>query len=148
MNPTMKKLPATFPANDKITLLAISPDEADCRSLKRILEKSRWTIQGASSFREATRLMNESDPNLILCEKDLPDGNWKDVFRQAGVLRTPPPVVVVSRQADERLWAEVLNLGGYDLLLKPFDGSEVTRVIGMASRCRNSVHRSPHSAVA
>jgi hypothetical protein len=33
------------------------------------------------------------------------------------------------------LWAEVLNLGGYDVLLKPFDRAEVVRVAGMAWRC-------------
>jgi len=27
-----------------------------------------------------------------------------------------------------------LNLGGYDVLLKPFDRAEVTRVVGMAWR--------------
>lgn len=30
--------------------------------------------------------------------------------------------------ADERLWAEVLNLGGYDVLPTPFEPDEVTRV--------------------
>jgi DNA-binding response OmpR family regulator len=134
MNPTMKKLPATVPSNTKVTLLAISPDRADCQSLERILDKTRWTIHGASTYREATRLIRESGPSLILCERDLPDGSWKDVFREAGVLRNPPPVVVASRQADERLWAEVLNLGGFDVLLKPFENMEVRRVMNMAFR--------------
>jgi hypothetical protein len=30
------------------------------------------------------------------------------------------------------LWAEVLNLGGYDLLMKPFEEAEVYRVVGLA----------------
>lgn len=134
MNPTMKKLPATAPSNNTITLLAVSPDKADCQSLKRILDKTRWTIHEASTYREATRLIRESGPTLILCERDLPDGSWKDVFREAEVLRNPPPVVVASRQADERLWAEVLNLGGFDVLAKPFENMEVRRVMNMASR--------------
>jgi hypothetical protein len=41
-------------------------------------------------------------------------------------------MIVTSRLADERLWAEVLNLGGYHLLAKPFDASEVVRVVGTA----------------
>jgi FixJ family two-component response regulator len=40
----------------------------------------------------------------------------------------------MSRHADERLWAEVLNLGGYDLLAKPLEGDEVSRVVEMACR--------------
>jgi DNA-binding response OmpR family regulator len=49
-------------------------------------------------------------------------------------LRRAPLLLVTSRHADENLWAEVLNLGGYDVLLKPFDGAEVTRVVAMARR--------------
>ena len=45
-----------------------------------------------------------------------------------------PLLLVTSKTADENLWAEVLNLGGYDVLMKPFELGEVTRVIGMAWR--------------
>ena len=131
--PTMNKLPASTPANENITLLAICPNQEDRRSLKSILEHDRWTIQGAPTLREATRLLHEG-PCLVVCEKDLPDGTWKDVFREARDLDNPPPVVVVSRLADERLWAEVLNWGGFDVLLKPFEVSEVRRVISSALR--------------
>jgi len=34
--------------------------------------------------------------------------------------------------ADDALWAEVLNLGGYNVLAKPFDSREVFRVVGNA----------------
>ena len=41
-------------------------------------------------------------------------------------------VLSMSRLADEALWAEVLNLGGYDLLASPFDPIEVDRVVTLA----------------
>ena len=47
-------------------------------------------------------------------------------------LPDPPFLIVASRLADERLWAEALNLGAYDVLAKPFDSTEVTRIVGMA----------------
>jgi len=130
--PTMNNLPAPSSHQEIITLLAISPNQDDRRSLESILERN-WTVHGAQSLREAITLLNEH-PNLILCEKDLPDGTWKDVYRQARDMDNPPPLVVVSRHADERLWAEVLNVGGYDVLLKPFEESEVCRVLDGALR--------------
>ena len=129
----MKNLPATRLPLENITLLAISPDGEDRQVLESILDQDGWTVQGAQSVREATKLLDEK-PALVLCEKDLPDGSWKDVFRIAERIGNPPPVVVASRCADERFWAEVLNLGGYDVLLKPFEGNEVSRVVGMARR--------------
>jgi len=44
----------------------------------------------------------------------------------------PPLVIVTSHLADERLWAEALNLGAYDVLAKPFDAIEVGRILGLA----------------
>jgi len=43
-------------------------------------------------------------------------------------------LVVTSRLADDALWAEVLNMGGYDVLAVPLDSEEVMRVIGAALR--------------
>ncbi len=42
---------------------------------------------------------------------------------------------MTDRLADERLWSEVLNLGGYDVLLKPFEPGEVLRVVNSAWTC-------------
>jgi|SRR5579884_2027949 len=148
-SPTMQNIPATNLSKSKITLLAITPDRGDCQSLTQILDDARWTVHEASSYREATRLIHESDPDVIVCERDLPDGSWKDVFREAVAVGNAAPVVVVSRQADDRFWAEVLNLGGYDVLLKPFEYTEVRRVMNMASRDRSRVrHAALEPAVA
>ena len=38
----------------------------------------------------------------------------------------PPRFVVSSRLADDHVWAEVLNLGGYDVLCTPFEAREVS----------------------
>jgi DNA-binding response OmpR family regulator len=55
--------------------------------------------------------------------------------------RPAPVLVVTSNVADESLWAEVLNLGGYDVLAQPFDGEEVARVIGSAVRASSDQSR-------
>ncbi len=68
----------------------------------------------------------------MVCERDLPDGNWRDVLDAASARPDPPPLIVTSRLADDHLWAEVLNLGGYDVLAQPFDHDEVRRVGALA----------------
>jgi len=50
------------------------------------------------------------------------------------IVPDPPPLIVTSRLADERLWAEVLNLGAFDVIAKPFDRMETMRVISAAWR--------------
>jgi DNA-binding response OmpR family regulator len=65
---------------------------------------------------------------LVFCERDQADGDWKDLLNGTLQLGAPPNVIVFSRLANERLWAEVLNLGGFDVLISPFDPEEVRRV--------------------
>jgi DNA-binding response OmpR family regulator len=132
-SPSLNKLPASPHPPVNFTLLSISPDEDDRQSLQSILDSDGWTVQGARSVREATRLL-AAQPDLILCDRELPDGSWRDIFRMVSKLVHAPAIVVASRQADERFWAEVLNLGAFDLLLKPFEKSEVSRVLPMAWR--------------
>jgi hypothetical protein len=49
---------------------------------------------------------------------------------------------VADRFADERLWGEVLNLGGYDLLTKPFVREEVLHVLELACHRSHTVRQS------
>ena len=55
-----------------------------------------------------------------------------------------PPVIVTARLADDYLWAEVLNEGGFDVLAQPFDREEVIRVISAATR---RSHNESHTTV-
>jgi hypothetical protein len=41
-------------------------------------------------------------------------------------------VIVSSRLADDNLWTEVLNRGGYNVLAKPFQAAEVFRDVSQA----------------
>ena len=67
-----------------------------------------------------------------MCEETLPDGDWKGMLRELAKFRERPELIVTSRVADDSLWAEVLNLGGCDVLAKPFDAKEVVWAVSMA----------------
>ena len=69
---------------------------------------------------------------MVLSELQLPDGNWKDVLGQLAPMIERPRLIVFSRNADNRLWEEVLNLGAFDLLITPFREHELVFAIGSA----------------
>jgi hypothetical protein len=91
-----------------------------------------WRTRRIRRFREACPVMCRDLARVVLCEHALEDGSWKDVLELAALRPYPPPVIVTARLADERLWAEVLNLGGYDVLAQPLDRNEALRAIGLA----------------
>ena len=118
----------------RVHVLAVSPLESDHRSLAHIFSHTAWDFEIANSIEEAKAKLLESPTPVILCEENLPDGSWKDLLAIAERLPNPCYVVVTSPCADDRLWAEVLNLGAYDVLAKPFQSKEVFRVVGLAWR--------------
>lgn len=118
-------------------VLVVSSDEQIHSSLDQILRRD-CRLHRARGRSDALSVVEESRPWVVLCDQTLADGDWRDLLAdlQAGKSDTPP-VIVSSRCADDRLWAEVLNLGGYDLLASPFTSGEVSRVVEMAARRRN-----------
>ncbi len=123
----------SYPAHTRVTMMLVSSRSEDHEFFSSLFQPPHWYIYRANSYREALNWMVRDHMGVIVCECDLPDGNWKDILSQAQVLPDPPYVVVAAQLADELLWAEVLNLGGYDLLAKPFVREEVMRVAELAS---------------
>lgn len=115
-----------------VTVLAISPYEDDHVFLSNAFGHSKWHIYGVRTWREALTYLSEHVTAVVVCERDLPDCSWREVLSELGRLPGTPVLIVTSRLADDELWAEVLNLGGYDVLMKPFDQAEVFRVISLA----------------
>ena len=103
--------------------------------LSEILKPRQWDWHGSQGCRQALQLLSSKTVGVLICAQDLPDGHWEDLLLAGGGLTVPPSVIVCSRAADECLWAEVLNLGGYDVLIKPFDRQEVLRVTSSAWQC-------------
>jgi DNA-binding response OmpR family regulator len=111
-------------------LLLVGAVEDDCAG--RLFDQFPWTIQRVRSCQEAMPLIGQHLTRVVVCERDLSDGNWKDVLEMAVARKYPPVLIVTFRLADEQLWSEVLNLGGYDVLAKPLDPTEVHRTINLA----------------
>jgi DNA-binding response OmpR family regulator len=89
-------------------------------------------LHNVSTYREALAFARENDTSVVICERYLTDGDWKLVLSEFDRLPVRPTLIVTSRLADEELWAEVLNLGGYDVLAQPFDSDEVYRSVFLA----------------
>jgi DNA-binding NtrC family response regulator len=113
-------------------VLAISSHEQDHVVLQTIFNHSNWRLRCARNWREARACLQAHDIPVIVCEAQLPDGSWKDVLTYTHSQPVQPLLVVTSRTANDSLWAEVLNLGGYDVLMKPLEQSEVVRVLSLA----------------
>jgi DNA-binding NtrC family response regulator len=120
---------------DPVVILVVNGSREETGEFRRLLNGSDWALQAVASVAAAGEWLARNSTPVVLCESRLPDGDWKDILRLATEMNTHPNVVVTSRLADDRLWAEVLNLGGYDVLALPASAAEIYQTL--SSACRN-----------
>jgi DNA-binding NtrC family response regulator len=113
-------------------VLSVSPNSEDGGCLKYILRESDLTLVASPSLDSSVSILREMPIAIVLCESELFPGTWREVLERVSQLPDPPLLIVTSRLADERLWAEALNLGAYDVLAKPFSATAVIRVLNSA----------------
>lgn len=131
------KLPIemTPPAPPNYKVLSVSPVEEDHAALKGIVTGAGkpWRLHRTRTMGAALCALRQADYPIVISERDLGRETWRELFESTRRLGNPPFVIVTSLHADERLWAEALNLGAYDVLAKPFDTAEVSRVLELAA---------------
>jgi DNA-binding response OmpR family regulator len=115
-----------------LSMLAISTSIQDLAFLEDRFKEADWKLYIAHTYREALGELSRIRVPVVLSECQLPDGNWKDVLGQLALMIERPRLIVFSRNAEDRLWAEVLNLGAFDLLTTPFREHELVFTIGSA----------------
>jgi DNA-binding NtrC family response regulator len=114
--------------------LVVSPNDDDHWNLIHILQPAGWSVDRARTCAEAIQALEIARARVVITEVNLPDGNWKTLLSRLTRLAAPPRMVVTSRMANERLWSEVLSMGGFDVLAQPFWAGEVLRSVNSASR--------------
>ena len=109
-----------------VPVLSISPSEADHEDLARIFDDtSCWTLLRAPGLEAALECFYQEPIPVVLCASDPAACTWQQVIDELLRLPHPPIFILTSPDASAPLWAEALNLGAFDVLVRPFDRREV-----------------------
>jgi CheY-like chemotaxis protein len=84
------------------------------------------------SVPEALRLLTTQSFPIVLCDRDLPGWDWRELL--ARIVESSPRscFLLTSRVSDEYLWREVVMHGGYDVVAKPLEDAVVMQVLERA----------------
>lgn len=121
-------------AENSLSALLVGEYKGDRLLVQEVFRKFGWKLFEARDRKRAIECLDRNSVHVVIAESDLPNWNWKRVLNDLRRRAKPPQLVVTSRQADEALWSEVLNIGGYDVMAQPLDSHEVERVISSARR--------------
>ncbi len=112
-------------------VVLVSGSERIRCALGSSLERAGWQVRQCASFSELASAPL-GGPAVVLTDYNLPDGSWSKVLTHVRAHAPGSELVVYSRLADEHLWAEVLCLGGFDVLSDAADEETVLRVTAAA----------------
>jgi DNA-binding NtrC family response regulator len=110
-------------------ILFVSGRLEDARRLSHMLSALPLVLDHAETLQQARAQLQRKEYDVVLTAAALPDGDWLDALHLARECPGGVEVIVTDPLADAGFWAEVLNLGAYDLLTQPFYAPEVRRIL-------------------
>ena len=103
----------------RLRILVLSMSLEDRFVLERLGKQHDWELQFTSSPREGVRLASQSHFELILCDRNQPGYPWREVMDRLAACSPRSCILLVSPVSDDNLWRDVLQRGGYDVLIRP-----------------------------
>lgn len=97
--------------------------------LKEILEKDGYTMYQAANGMQALTIIKQHDLDLVLLDVKLPGMNGFDILKQVKGKYPQVKVIMMTAYEELNLMKEAKEIGAFAYFTKPFDISEVRRVI-------------------
>jgi two-component system cell cycle response regulator len=113
-------------------ILVVDDEEVVCRFLKRVLEGAGHRIQVAHGGREAVERLEKEPFDLVITDLKMPGVDGIAVLRKAKELDPLCEVIVITAYASVESAVEVMKLGAYDYISKPFNVERIRFVVAKA----------------
>src|SRR5215211_3514321 len=125
-------------------ILVIDDDVDMCLLLKRFLTKNGYEVALAHNGKKALEDLENSEPNLVLCDFRLEDIDGKELLIKIKEKYPHTPVIIVTGYSDIKVAVDVMKLGAYDYVTKPLFPDEIILTIKKAlEKSSSMVNDSP-----
>ncbi|MES2960569.1 MAG: sigma-54 dependent transcriptional regulator [Pseudomonadota bacterium] len=101
-------------------VLIVDDDLDSASTLQALVAAERFTVAVAHSLRDARRQIALQQPDIVLLDLQLPDGNGMDLFADPQLVANSE-VVLITGHASLETSIQALRLGAADYLIKPIN---------------------------
>ena len=109
---------------DRPRILFVEDEQSISAPFSKALEREGFEPHVAATAARALELQEPLEPDLILLDLHLPDGDGRDVCRTIRA-RSGVPIIILTARGTETDRIVGLELGADDYVVKPFSGPEV-----------------------
>jgi two-component system KDP operon response regulator KdpE len=120
-----------------LRVLVVEDDREIRTMMQSSLAVEGFEVQTAVSVSEASALLRNALPDVLLVDLGLPDGDGMELVREVRK-RQSLPILVVSARHQEAEKIRLLDAGADDYLTKPFSVAELLARIRVALRHRGT----------
>ncbi len=113
--------------------LIVDDDGDSVESLQALITAEQFTVSVAHNLRDARRHIALQQPDLILLDLELPDGNGMDLFTDPQLVANSE-VVLITGHASLETSIQALRLGAADYLVKPINLRHLQGVLSRVTR--------------
>jgi two-component system nitrogen regulation response regulator GlnG len=113
-------------------LLVVDDEAAVCYSFRRVFGSSEVNVLTAETAAAGMEQVRRQQPDVVVLDLQLPDGNGLDLFRQIYALDPKRPVIFITAHGTTDTAIEAMKLGAFDYLVKPVDLERMSQVIERA----------------
>src|SRR5688500_18607049 len=113
-------------------ILIIDDDKDLCFVLKRFLSKHGFEVIEATSGKAALEILENVEPDLILCDFRLEDMSGSSILRKIKEKNPSVPVIIITGYSNIKTAVEVMKLGAMDYVTKPLLPDEILLTIKKA----------------
>ena len=117
----------------KDLILIVEDDPGISKMLQFTLTQDGYRCVIAENLKNAYRIFEVNNPDIILLDLGLPDGDGKTLIKSVRAQAMTPIIVVSARHAEHEIVA-ALDAGADDYVLKPFSDIELSARIRSAQR--------------
>ena len=122
--------------HQSLNILLIEDDFLIAQSVQQLLELENMKVHWVNNGMDGLNHLQDFDVDLVLLDIGLPSMNGFEVLRKIRQ-RNQLPVIVISARDQVRDRLDILQNGGDDYLVKPFDFDElIARIYAVIRRSR------------
>ena len=107
--------------NGKLLILVVDDDKTIRFVLKRLLIKNGYNVETTGNYSGLRRLISEINPDLLITDVKLPDGNVLNFLPQIKKSFPLLPIIIISAQSTLNTAVKSIKKGAFDYISKPFD---------------------------
>ena len=125
-----------------IRVLILDDEYGIRKTLKMMLSSDTYDVRLAENIAEASGYIAQWDPEILLCDLNLPDGSGLDFLKDLRRNGIAPKTIMLTAYGSSELAVEAMKIGAIDFLSKPFEPSLLLDKINLLAQ---SIQTGKHS---